>query len=514
MTLKKTAEELSQIEKDSLLLLEKEFKDFNELKNKTKMNSDALIRGLAWLTQKELAETIEQKNSAPGLTGKGKEAVKEGLPERKFLQALKELNGSASLKEIQEKGHLKEELNIAFGTAKKNGFISVQKKGNDLIIEFTGLEKEFLEKKTKEEEFLEKASGGILSFKQLNEEELQMLGILNKRGLIEQKEFTERKTKITEKGLEAIQLLEEVEEQIIALNQKILLSGEWRKKPFKKFNLLDPVPSIFIGKRQPYIQFLNLIRKKLVELGFKEMLAPTIVTEFYNFDALFQPQNHPARTWTDTYQLKKPSHGALPEKEKVKAIKEAHEFGGVSASNGWGYSWSEIIASKLMPSAHATAHSARQLAQGIEVPGKYFAIARVYRPDVIDATHLVEFNQMDGFIADKELSFRHLLGILKQFALEIAGASKVRFYPDYYPFTEPSVQLSAKHPELGWIEFAGAGMFRPEITENLGIKEPIIAWGMGIDRLAMFKLGIKDIRHLFSESLEYLRNAKIIGVEQ
>ena len=151
-----------------------------------------------------------------------------------------------------------------------------------------------------------------------------------------------------------------------------------------------------------------------------------------------------------------------------------------------------------MPSAHATAHSARQLAQGIEVPGKYFAIARVYRPDVIDATHLVEFNQMDGFIADKELSFRHLLGILKQFALEIAGASKVRFYPDYYPFTEPSVQLSAKHPELGWIEFAGAGMFRPEITENLGIKEPIIAWGMGIDRLAMFKLGIKDIKHLFS----------------
>src|SRR3989344_5735380 len=123
MTLKKTAEELSQIEKDSLLLLEKEFKDFNEL-----------------------------KNSAPGLTGKGKEAVKEGLPERKFLQALKELNGSASLKEIREKGHLKEELNIAFGTAKKNGFISVQKKGNDLIIEFTGLEKEFLEKKTKEEE--------------------------------------------------------------------------------------------------------------------------------------------------------------------------------------------------------------------------------------------------------------------------------------------------------------------------------------------------------------------------
>ena len=200
----------------------------------------------------------------------------------------------------------------------------------------------------------------------------------------------------------------------------------------------------------------------------------------------------------------------LPDKKKVKAVKEAHEFGGVSASTGWQYSWSEEIAAQLMPSAHATAHSARQLVQGIEIPGKYFAIARCYRPDVLDATHLVEFNQMDGFVVGEDLNFRHLLGMLKHFAKEVAGAEKVRFYPDYYPFTEPSVQLSAKHPDLGWIEFAGAGLFRPEMMENLGVKETAIAWGMGIDRLAMFKLGIKDIRHLFSEDLGYLRNAQLV----
>lgn len=167
-----------------------------------------------------------------------------------------------------------------------------------------------------------------------------------------------------------------------------------------------------------------------------------------------------------------------------------------------------------MPAAHTTAYTGMALVKGIKIPGKYFALGRVYRPDVLDARHLLEFNQLDGIIVDKDLNFRHLLGILKEFAIEIAGAEKVRFYPDYYPFTEPSVQLSAKHPEMGWIEFAGAGIFRPEMTENLGVKEPVLAWGMGVDRLAMFKLGIKDIRQLFSDDLTWLRNAKVLGIEE
>jgi len=146
----------------------------------------------------------------------------------------------------------------------------------------------------------------------------------------------------------------------------------------------------------------------------------------------------------------------------------------------------------------------------VEIPGKYFTIRRCFRPDVIDATHGVEFNQTEGIVIDQTLTFKNLLGILKQFAVEIAGAEKIRFYSDYYPFTEPSVQLSAKHPEMGWIEFAGAGIFRPELTLPLGVEEPVIAWGIGIDRLAMFKLGIKDIRNLFTKNLEWLRKTKVL----
>jgi len=314
--------------------------------------------------------------------------------------------------------------------------------------------------------------------------------VLLKRGLIDEKQVIERKYSISQNGM------------------KVLRSKGLSQS--RTYNVLDPVPRIYSGKRQPYIQFLSKIREKLVSLGFKEMYAPLIVQEFYNFDVLFQPQNHPARTWTDTYQLKWPTHGTLPGKKIVKAVKEAHEFGGTTESIGWRYRWSEEIARKVMPAAHCTAHSARQLVDGIEIPGKYFAISRCYRPDVLDSTHLVEFNQMDGIIIDKDINFRHLLGILKQFAIEVAGAEEVKFIPDYYPFTEPSVQLSAKHPEMGWMEFAGAGVFRPEMTESLGIKEPVIAWGLGLDRLAMFKLGIKDIRYLFTNDLQWLRNAKMV----
>ena len=100
--------------------------------------------------------------------------------------------------------------------------------------------------------------------------------------------------------------------------------------------------------------------------------------------------------------------------------------------------------------------------------------------------------------------------MLKQFAVEFAGTEKVRFVPSYFPFTEPSCELKVKHPSLGWIELGGSGIFRPELTLPLGIKQPVLAWGIGIDRLAMVRLGIKDIRHLFSDDLNFLRQSRVV----
>lgn len=469
--------QLSDIERKVLLVIGGEEKNIEEVCSLSKLNPDSVRRAFAWLNDKKLAVLNENKIQKIYLSEDGERYLNSDLPENTFLQTIISLGGNATFEELQKKSGLnKKEFTVALGINKRKNFIIISK-GE---ISETGLWKEHKEIDLKET--LKKIKNG----EKINED---ILEDFFQRNLIEKKVFSNQLIKITEDGENAKNILQE---------------GNIKRV----YDVKGEVPRIFMGKKSPYIEFLTQIRKKLVSLGFNEMYSPLIVPEFYNFDVLFQPQNHPARTWTDTYQLKQPKIGKLPPKNKVSAIKSAHQDGGVSKSTGWGYEWDENIAKKLMPTAHGTAHSARQLVNGVKVPQKYFSIARCFRPDVLDSTHLIEFNQMEGFVVGENLNFTHLLGMLKEFAIEIAGAKKVKFFPDYYPFTEPSVQLSALHPEMGWIEFAGAGMFRPEMLENLGIKGEAIAWGVGIDRLAMFKLGINDIRYLFADDLDYLRKAK------
>ncbi|MCX6803642.1 MAG: phenylalanine--tRNA ligase subunit alpha [Candidatus Diapherotrites archaeon] len=475
--LNERVKELSEIERKAVLALSKIPVSFEELSVSAGVPIDSIRRASAWLKEKGFAIVLEEESEGYSLSSYGEKALSKGMPENIFLEALSRIGGKATFAELEkESGLSKQEFMAALGINKRKVFVIIS--GGK--IEETGVAKE--QESFSEQNFLRDIADG----KKIKPE---VLLELSKRGLVEKKKLISRTIKISPAGEEAKEIL---------LTQNVS----------RTYDVSAPVPQIFLGKKAPYIQFLQQIRQKLVTLGFKEMPTTLAVTEFYHFDVLFQPQNHPARAWTDTYQLKNPKKGALPKKEMVDAIRAAHENGGVSGSKGWGYDWSADIAERLMPSAHGTAHSARQLISGVKSPGKYFAIARCFRPDVLDATHLMEFNQMEGFIIGEGLNFKHLLGMLKDFAIEIAGAQEVKFFPDYYPFTEPSVQLSAKHPELGWVEFGGAGMFRPEMLDNIGIKGEAIAWGLGIDRLAMFKLGINDIRYLFSDDLSYYRNAK------
>ena len=488
MNLEETALQLSEIERKALKGLEKE-KTFSltELDKASGIGMDSVRRSVEWLKSKSLIDVNEEKKEMIFLSSTGKDVLKNGLPEKRFLAALERLKGKASFQSLMKESKLNsQEFNVSSGQGKKAGFIEIDK---GLII-LTSKGKNESGKKNPLEEFIEKLANG-LEVKKLKNDEKLLVKQLESRRLIEVSNDVQKSVEINKNGLKALELVE-------------------KSKGKRQFNIMGEVPKIFIGKKQPYNQFLLQIRRRLTEMGFREMYSPLIVHEFYNFDVLFQPQNHPARTWSDTYQLLRPALGELTNTKAIKAVKSAHETGGVSASSGWRYSWLEEIAQKLMPAAHGTAHSARQLIKGVETPGKYFAIARCFRPDVIDATHLIEFNQLEGFVVDENLNFRHLLGLLKEFAVKFAGAEDVKFFPDYYPFTEPSVQLSAKHPELGWIELGGAGMFRPEMLENLGIKGQAIAWGIGIDRLAMFKLGIKDIRQLFSQDLDWLRRKELV----
>jgi len=412
------------------------------------------------------------------LTDEGKKYLTEGLPEKRLIDLLK--GGPIDFKKAKDQI---EGFSIALQWSKKNDWVEI-KDGNIQIANEPD--------KIPEQEALVKVNKG-------EEIDDNLVSILLKRKLIE----LERETlaKKAEKF---------VGKEVTHLTPELIKTGKWKEVTLKPYNVEFVGKKIYPGKRQPYNQFLMKVRKKLAELGFVEMGGPLIETEFWNFDALFQAQNHPSRSWTETYSLKSPKHGDLPEKKIVENVKATHENGWKTGSTGWGYKWDPRKAAQLMPRAHTTPCSARQLVDNPEIPGKYYALGRCFRPDVIDATHGIEFNQLEGIVIDQSLTFKNLLGLLKMFAIEVAGAEKVKFFTDYYPFTEPSAQLSAKHPDLGWIEFGGAGIFREELTKPLGIDAPVIAWGLGIDRLAMFKLGIKDIRYLFSQDLEWLRKKAVV----
>jgi len=409
------------------------------------------------------------------LTHEGKKYLDSGLPEKRLVELL---NTPMKISDVKKQ---LDDFNIGMTWAKKNKWIEI-KEGK--------LCRTHLPKEIPEE-------AGLKLVAERKEPDENIANILLTRRLID----VERET-ISKKAEKF------VGKEINTLTPELIKTGIWKKVKIKPYNVEAPVKKVYFGKRHPYNQFLSDVRQKLVEMGFKEMAGPLIELEFWNFDALYQAQGHPARDWTQTYSLKHPQIGDLPSQKIVSQVKATHENGWKTGSTGWGYKWDPKKAARLMPRAHDTAISPRYISGHsgkIEIPGKYFSLVRCFRPDVIDATHGVEFNQLGGIVIDESLTFRSLLGLLKMFVYETTGIEKVKFLSDYYPFTEPSVQVSAKHPKFGWLELAGAGIFRPELTEPLGVTEPVIAWGFGIDRLAMLKLGIKDIRHVFSRDIEWLR---------
>src|SRR3989344_9354387 len=226
------------------------------------------------------------------------------------------------------------------------------------------------------------------------------------------------------------------------------------------------VPS---GKKHFYLQFIRNLKEQLVSLGFQEAEGPFTELEFWNMDALFMPQDHPARDIHDVFHLDL-GNGDLPPIKIVNSVTAAHEKG-VAGSKGWGYSWSPEMASRIVLRSQTTTVSARMLSSGIKPPLKIFCIRKVFRPDAIDWKHFIEFNQCEGIVVDENMSFRELLGYLRTFAVDIFGAnpSDVMFAPSYFPFVEPAVEMVVRINGK-WTEVGGAGIFRPEMTLPLGCK--------------------------------------------
>ncbi|KAL6747927.1 tRNA synthetases class II core domain (F)-domain-containing protein [Haematococcus lacustris] len=288
------------------------------------------------------------------------------------------------------------------------------------------------------------------------------------------------------------------------LTQDMLTTGSWRTQQFKACNLnaLGQPPDG--GHLHPLLKVRTQFRKIFTQMGFEEMPTNNYVeSSFWNFDALFQPQQHPARDAHDTFFLTHPATtpAATVHADYLQRVKDAHQEGGYG-SVGYGYSWKRAEAEKNLLRTHTTAVSTRmlyQLAQGGFRPAKYFSIDRVFRNEAIDRTHLAEFHQVEGLVCDRGLTLGHLIGVLHEFFTRL-GLPKLRFKPAYNPYTEPSMEIFSYSEGLKkWMEVGNSGMFRPEMLRPMGLPEDVnvIAWGLSLERPTMILYGIDNIRDLF-----------------
>jgi len=338
------------------------------------------------------------------------------------------------------------------------------------------------------------------------------LASLQGRGeLFKRRYHTVRNLSLTEEGRRIWNAGQSEVQEAVAVTQltpELLVSGKWREVTFKRYDVTLATERRYPGKPHPLQRIIQETRRAFLEMGFEEVASPVVETAFWDFDALFQPQDHPAREIQDTFYLAQPAVGQLPDEELVRRVARTHEDGGDTGSTGWRYQWDIAQAQRLVLRTHTTATTIRALAENPRPPRKVFCVGKTFRRENIDPTHLPEFYQIDGIVIDEQASLASLFGTLTEFYRKM-GASEVRFRPAYFPYTEPSAEVFGRLGPLGWVEMGGCGVFRPEVTHPLGCRTTVLAWGLGLERLAMLRFGVDDIRKLYWADINWLREARL-----
>ena len=468
-----------------------------KIKEKTGLDQTAVVHALKFLEKKGVVKLQTSKNRIIILGTNGIYYKRNHLPERKLLIALEGKN-HCSFDQSQQNARLTDnEFKVSLGVLKRKALIII-KNGKISL----NASREDLAKKMPEELLIEKLP---LEEKALSSDQRVVYEVLKKRkDIIEIQEQTTTNFELTDLGRQLAgkeiksALLEEVTSEIIKT---------WSKnKKFREYDIHASVPKITGGRRHFVNQAIQRARRIWLDLGFKEITGPLVDTSFWVFDALFTPQDHPSREMQDTFFIKN-TLGKLPERTLVNAVRQAH-IEGVDNSKGWNTLWNEKEAARCVLRTHTTSLSTHTIASRNErIRGKYFAIGKVFRNETIDWNHGFEFYQTEGIVIDENANLRHLFGYLAEFYKNM-GYTTIRFRPSFFAYTEPSVEIEAFHHEKKrWIELGGAGIFRPEVViPLLGEKIPILAWGQGFDRIIMEQYGIQDLREMYENDIEKLRN--------
>jgi phenylalanyl-tRNA synthetase alpha chain len=472
------------------------------------------------LQSKNLVDLSSETRTHLTVTEEGSRFVRLEFPERRLLTLLQSV-GTANLDKIREMAteekpltHLmpatkmfstEEELIIGLKWLRENRWATLVNK----MISITDEGKNAIRKKTDYENLIEEIlrSAKKIYIEDMSPDSAQVCRQLVKRRLISTRSESRRTLRISPVGLSVAKGEVQTVEEVTRLTAEQILSGSWKDIPLKKYDVSAAPPVIRPGKKHPFLRFLDEVRRILIGMGFVEATGPFVEAGFWNFDALFQAQDHPSREIHGSFILASPQTANLLVDEYAERVKEAHENGGTTGSTGWKYRYSFDVARRLVLRTQNTAVSARTLAKKNQPPVKMFCLDKVFRPDTPGPTRDMEFHQCEGIVLAEGLTFKHLVGYLRQFAFEL-GFEEVKIRPGYFPFTEPSAECFVRHPTLGWLEVLGSGLFRPEVLMPLGVDYPrvqCLAWGIGIGRYAMVKLGINDFRELHSKNLDWVR---------
>lgn len=505
--IKKTINELHIYEKKLL----KELKNNpnitpEQIANNTGMDIKSVMSAAGSLAAKEIITVEKQINQIISLTDNGKNYAEFNLPERRILNILA-TEKKIPLNELAVQSQIdKKDTGIAIGWLNRKQWATIDKG----IVKITDKGLKSKEKLGSDELLLKH----LLKFQsaiknELSPELIDGFKLLNNRkNLINIKKDISHSFNILDKGSAILDEGFKIQKQATQLTHKQLSNGEWRNLQYRPYDINAESPKIFIGKEHPLRRIIEEIREIFLNMGFTESNRDILDSAFWNFDSLFQPQDHAAREMQDTFYVKNPLTCDLPDDEHlIELTREVHENGSDTGSSGWQYEWNEDIARQSVLRTHTTGVSTKYLYEN-EPPFKMFSVGRVFRRETITYKHLPEFHQVEGIIGAPEISYQNLLGVLKEFYKKLGF--EVRFRPAYFPYTYLSTECEVYlEDKQSWIELGGSGMFRPEVLKPLNIDVPVLAFGLGIERLAMIRYDISDIRMLYKSDIGWLRNLPI-----
>ncbi|MGC8652033.1 MAG: phenylalanine--tRNA ligase subunit alpha [Candidatus Micrarchaeia archaeon] len=333
------------------------------------------------------------------------------------------------------------------------------------------------------------------------------LKTLEKRNLVTTKSRSVIKSvSITSAGRE----LSVGQEGIGALTRELIKSKGWKGKRFKPYDISASTEALYPARQHPLHEFIDVIRGTWLGMGFTEVSGPIIESAFWNFDALFAPQDHPTREMQDTFFLSNPRTVDIDDIEALSRVRSMHR-------HAWKEKWSKELAKQALLRTQTTsvsAHYMRKFANAINAsyPARLFSVGKVFRNESVDYKHLSELYQMDGIVIGDKLTLSNLIDTLKRFYGQM-GFEDVKFRPSFFPFVEPGLEVYYYDEHFkDNIELCGAGIIRKEITKAMGLNKSVLAWGGGVERLLMRNLNIERITDIYANNIGWLRSRKEIIV--